>query len=174
MREHALSGEMLIAIVDAYAHMLEPGTLKSTAAIDAHAQAVQGTVFRAAAQILAGCTAAPVADLLAAAGQSYGRVQLLRALPHLVSKGRNPFGNGDVGAFAPPLLKQAKAELSRARQLATAAPATILPAILPLALVEPYLAALEGVGSHVADQRADISPITRVWRLLKASTLARV
>jgi len=46
--------------------------------------------------------------------------------------------------------------------------------LLPLALVEPYLAALEGVGSHVADQRADISPITRVWRLLKASTLGRV
>jgi len=174
MREHALSDEMLIEIVDAYAHMLEAGTLTSTAAIDAHAKAAQGAMFRAAAQILGSPTAAPVADLLAAAAQSYGRVDLLRALPLLVSKGRNPFGNSDAGAFAPSLLKQAKAELSRARQLATAAPATILPAILPLALVEPYLAALEGVGSHVADQRADISPITRVWRLLKASTLGRV
>lgn len=173
MREQALSGEMLFEMVDAYAHMLEPGTLTSTAAIDAHAKAAQGTVFDAAAQILASSTAAPVADLLAAAAQSYGRVQLLLVLPLLVSKGRNPFGKGDVAAFAPPLLKQAKAELARARQLATVAPATILPAILPLALVEPYLAALEGVGSHVADQRVDISPVTRVWRLLKASTLGR-
>jgi 15-cis-phytoene synthase len=72
------------------------------------------------------------------------------------------------------LLRKARAKLAEARQLATSAPSSIRPAILPVALVEPYLAALEGVGSHVADQRADISPITRVWRLLKASTLGRV
>lgn len=174
MREHALRSEMLIEIVDAYAHMLEADTLTTTAAIDAHAEATQGTAFRAAAQILGSATTAPVPDLLAAAAQSYGRVQLLRALPLLVSKERNPFGDADVAAFAQPLLKQAKAELTKARQLATAAPATILPAILPLALVEPYLTALEGIGSHVAEQRADISPVTRVWRLLKASALGRV
>jgi phytoene synthase len=174
MRAHALPDEMLIEIVDAYTHMLEAGTMATAAAIDAHAEAAQGNAFRAAAQILGSATTAPVPDLLAAAAQSYGRLQLLRALPLLVSKGRNPFGDADAAAFAQPLLQQAKAELTKARQLATAAPATILPAILPLALVEPYLAALEGIGSHVADQRADISPITRVWRLLKASTLGRV
>jgi 15-cis-phytoene synthase len=174
MREHALTGEMLIEIVDAYARMLEAGTMTTTEAIDAHVEAAQGAAFQAAAQILGSAATAPVAALLAAAAQSYGRVQLLRTLPLLVSKGRNPFGDADVAASAQPLLKHARVELARARQLATAAPATILPAILPLALVEPYLAALEGVGSHVADQRADISPLTRVWRLLKASTLGRV
>ena len=173
MREHALSGEVLIEIIDAYAHMLEAGTMTTTAAIEAHIEATQGVVFRAAGQVL-GSAAAPVGSMLAAAAQSYGRVQLLRALPLLVSKGRNPFGDADIAASVQSLLTQAKAELAKARQLATAAPATILPAILPLALVEPYLAALEGVGSHVAGQRADISPITRVWRLLKASTLGRV
>ena len=101
-------------------------------------------------------------------------MQVLRALPALVAKGRNPFGDADVAALAPPLLRQAKAELARARQLATAAPATILPVILPLALLEPYLAALEDLGSHVADRRADISALTRAWRLLKASALGRV
>ncbi len=174
MREHTLSGEMLIEMVDAYAHMLETGTMTTTAAIEAHVAATQGTAFRAAAQILGSAATAPVAALLAAAAQSYGRVQLLRALPLLVSKGRNPFGDTDVAASVQPLLRQAKAELAKARQLATAAPAAILPAIIPLALVEPYLAALEGIGSHVAEQRADISPLTRVWRLLKASALGRV
>ena len=175
MREHALPSEMLIKIIDAYADMLEAGTTTTTAAIEAHIEATQGTVFRAAAQILGSTGAAPVASLLAAAAQCYGRVQLLCVLPLLVSKGRNPFGDGRHGriraAVADASQSRARAE---ARQLATAAPATILPAILPLALVEPYLAALEGVGSHVADQRAEISPLTRVWRLLKASALGRV
>jgi phytoene synthase len=174
MREHALPSEMLIKIIDAYADMLEAGTTTTTAAIEAHIEATQGTVFRAAAQILGNTGAAPVASLLAAAAQCYGRAQLLCVLPLLVSKGRNPFGDADMAASVQPLLTQAKAELVKARQLATAAPATILPAILPLALVEPYLAALEGVGSHVADQRAEISPLMRIWRLLKASALGRV
>ena len=82
--------------------------------------------------------------LLRAAGQAYGRVQLLRALPLLIGKGRNPFGDGDVARDpCRRCCSKPRSELAQARQLATAAPATMLPAILPLALVEPYLAALE-------------------------------
>jgi phytoene synthase len=172
-RAHALPADKLVGMIDAYGQELETGALTTGAAVDAHATATQGAMLLLAAQI-AGCAAPATHPLLHAAGQAEGRVRILRALPALVGKGRNPFGDADVAALTPPLLRQARDELARARQLATAAPATILPAILPLALLEPYLAALEVLGSHVAEQRADISALTRVWRLLKASALGRV
>jgi phytoene synthase len=165
--------DMLMGMIDAYEGTLETGTLASATAIDAYASATQGAAFSLAAQILgnAGSAASP---LLRAAGQAYGRVQLLRALPLLIGMGRNPFGDGDVDTIVPSLLRQARSEFAQARQLATAAPATMLYAILPVALLEPYLAALEKLGSHVAVERADISALTRAWRLLTASALGRV
>jgi phytoene synthase len=173
MRAHRLPADMLMGIIDAYEGGLEAGTLTNTAAIDAYASATQGAAFSLAAQILgnAGLGASP---LLRSTGQAYGRVQLLRALPALIGLGRNPFGDGDVDAIVPALLQQARSALAQARQLATAAPATMLYAILPVALLEPYLAALEKLGPHVTDERADISALTRTWRLLKASALGRV
>ena len=173
VRAYTLPVDTLVAMIDAHGLLLEAGALTAGTAVDAHAAATQGAMLLLAAQIV-GCANPATYPLLHAAGQAEGRVQVLRALPALIAKGRNPFGDADVAALAPPLLRQAKAELARARQLATAAPATILPAILPLALLEPYLAALEDLGSHVAERRADISALTRVWRLLKASALGRV
>ena len=172
-RAHALPIGKLVEMIDAYEMVLDTGALTTGAAVEAQAAATQGAAFLLAAKI-AGCADVSTHPLLRAAGQAQGRVQILRALPALVAKGRNPFGDADVAALAATLLRQAGAEFVRARQLATAAPATILPAILPLALLEPYLAALEDVGSHVANRRADISALTRVWRLLKANALGRV
>jgi phytoene synthase len=172
-RALGLSNDMLIAMIDAYERELEAGSLATTAGMDAHAAATQGTAFHLAAQILGN---RPTTDdpLLHAAGQAWGRVQVLRALPALASKGRNPFGDADIAALLPPLLEQAGSELAKARQLATAAPATMRPAILPLALLEPYLAALQDLGPRVAVERADIPALTRAWQLLKASALGRV
>jgi 15-cis-phytoene synthase len=173
MRAHRLPVHMLMEIIDVYERGLEAGTLTNTAAIDAYASATQGAAFSLAAQIL-GNLGSGASPLLRAAGQAYGRVQLLRALPALIRLGRNPFGDGDVDTIVPSLLQQARSELVQARQLATVAPATMLYAILPVALLEPYLAALEKLGPHVADERADISALTRAWRLLKASALGRI
>jgi phytoene synthase len=164
---------MLIAMIDAYERELEAGSTSTAAEMDAHAAATQGTAFLLAAQIL-GNSPTTADPLLRAAGQAWGRVQLLRALPTLARKGRNPFGDADIAALVPPLLRQAEGEFVKARQLATAAPATMRPAILPLALLEPYLAALQDLGPHVARERADIPALTRAWRLLKASALGRV
>jgi phytoene synthase len=173
VRAHGLSTDMLIAMIDAYERELEAGSTSTAAEMDAHAAATQGTAFLLAAQIL-GNSPTTADPLLRAAGQAWGCVQLLRALPALASKGRNPFGNADVAVLLPPLLRQAESELAKARQHATAAPATMRPAILPLALLEPYLAALQDLGPHVARERADIPALTRAWRLLKASALGRV
>jgi phytoene synthase len=103
-------------------------------------------------------------------------VQLLRTLPDLLAKGRNPFGgdaNPDWSVQLEPLLAQARASLSELRRLAELAPATILPAILPAALVEPYLAALENLGRHIVLEQASISPLSRMWRIFQASWRGR-
>ncbi len=173
VRAQALPVDKFVGMIDAYGKLLEAGALTTGAAVDAHAEATEGAMYLLAAKI-AGRADPAAQPLLHSAGQADGRVRILRALPALVAKGRNPFGDAEVAALVPPLLRQAEAELARARQLATGAPATILPVILPLALLEPYLAALEDLGSHVADRRADISALTRVWRLLKARALGRV
>ena len=177
MRQHALPELAVLSLIDAYSPSLVPGSLAAPGAVDAYADATQRAAFRLAAQILGVPDGAAAEHYLAAAAQSCGRVQLLRSLPALVKRGRNPLGEdaaADWAAAVQPLLAEARAWLEEARQRASAAPATIRPALLPLALVEPYLAALERLGPNVAGQRAEISPLTRVWRLYKASALARV
>ena len=79
--------EMLVAMIDAYAHSSSPARLTHRAAVDAYADATQGAAFRLAAHILGVRDVAAAELMLAAAAQSYGRVQLLRALPALVSQG---------------------------------------------------------------------------------------
>jgi 15-cis-phytoene synthase len=177
MQKHALPRSSVLPLIDAYSHSLVPGSLAALGAVDAYADATQGAAFRLAAHILGVGDGAAAETYLAAAAQSYGRVQLLRSLPALVTKGRNPFGEeaaADLAAAVQPVLAEAKMWLTEARRRASAAPATIRPAVLPLALVEPYLAALERLGPNVASQRAEISPLTRVWRLYRAGTLSRV
>lgn len=164
-----------IAIIDAYEELLYPGSMNEPGAVDAFARASQGAAFRLAAHTL-GIPATQASPLVDAAAQSYGRVQLLRILPALLHKGHNPFGEGQAADWKPivaPLLAEASAELAEVRRLAPLAPATILQAILPVALVEPYLKALEGLGSRVAFEQATISPLSRVWRIYLAKRRRR-
>jgi phytoene synthase len=49
----------------------------------------------------------------------------------------------------------------------------IVPALLPLALIEPYLQALESPGHDPLSELADISPLARVWRLWRARQRGR-
>jgi 15-cis-phytoene synthase len=171
---HRLPGEEMEHMINAQEHLLEPGSLSAPGAIDGYAQAAHGSAFRLAAKIVGAPDDDRTQRLLYAAGISYGYVQLLRTLPALIARGRNPFGDADLQQTIPPLLRKARAKLAEARQLATSAPSSIRPAILPVALVEPYLAALESLGLRVASDRAEISPVARSWRLLKASVLGRL
>ncbi|MBZ0210649.1 MAG: squalene/phytoene synthase family protein [Hyphomicrobium sp.] len=165
-----LPEQELASIIDAYAQLLHPGALHDAGAVDAFADASQGAAFRLAARPLGNAETPASAALIAAAARAYGRVQLLRALPPLLSKGRNPLSDGatvDWDATLGPLLADTRACLTQARRSMALAPAT-MPAVLPAALVEPYLAALEGLGPNIACEQATISPLSRVWRILQA------
>ena len=163
------------SIIDAYEELLHPAALTHPGAVEAFCDAGQGAAFRLAAGVL-GCANEHAAAVINAAAQSYGRVQLLRTLPILLSKGHDPFGSGahvDWAQIASPLLAEARASLAEALRLAPLSSATMLQAILPVALVEPYLRALQGLGSKIAFEQATISPLSRVWRIWFAKRRGR-
>jgi phytoene synthase len=163
-----------LSIIDAYETLLQPGALADTAALDTFLDAGQGAAFRLAAHAL-GCAEGEFDGLMSAAAQSYGRVQLLRAMPLLLGKGHNPFqADADWSEIVQQVVVQARAQLSEARRLIPGTPVTLRTALLPVALVEPYLTALEKLGSRVASEQAEISPLSRVWRIYIARRRGRL
>jgi phytoene synthase len=179
---HDLPEALFHTILDARARDLDPHVPKTEPDLEKGLRDTEGAALQLAARILAADEDTGADDVLAAAAQAWGRVRLLRALPASLAKGRNPLPGEappapaavDWQEAARPVLAAARSWLKEARLRATVAPAAVLPAILPLALVEPYLAALERLGPNIARERADISPLTRVWRLWRASALGRV
>jgi phytoene synthase len=181
MARHALPRELFTTLLEARSRELLPEHLAGGQDLNAYLDDTDGAAFRLTARVLGAGEAGGADELLAAAGQAYGRIRLLRGLPAARARGRGlpggerlPDRPDDRPDGAWPLLDGAKAWLAEARRLIPAAPRGVVPAILPLALVEPYLAALERLGPDIARERADISPLTRVWRLWRASARGRV
>jgi len=182
IERHALPEDLLLSVIEARSRELDGRFPASKQVLEGYFREGEGAAFRLAARILGAGEGYEVDGVLAAAAQAYGRVRLLRSLPLNLAKGRSPLlirttsvtEIPDWAAAAAPVLAAAKAWLKEARDRAPTAPAALLPAILPLALVEPYLTALERLGPNIANTRADISPLTRVWRLWRANALGRV
>ncbi len=173
---HGLPAEVFSTLLDAHSRALDPGGAAAGAALDQYVDETDGAAFRLAASIL-GIPASDATDkLLLAAGQAYGRIQLLRAVP-LMLRARSRSSHvqlvNDWAAPVPAMLEGARGWLRDARLQSHISPAAI-PAVLPVALVEPYLTALERLGPERVRERADISPLTRVWRLWWASVRGKI
>ena len=160
IEQHALPDELLRGLIDARSQDLEPQRSQG-AGLTAYVDATDGAAFKLAARIL-NVDPQSVSELLFATAQSYGRARILR---NAARQGGGPTEQ---------LQGEARSWLGKARLLIKAAPPAILPAILPVALVEPYLAALEVSRPDSANARADISQLTRVWRLWRASVTGRI
>jgi phytoene synthase len=157
---HALPDELLRGLIDARSEDLEPQRPHEQG-LAAYVDGTDGAAFKLAARIL-NVDPQTASELLFAVAQAYGRARILRNAAR------------ESSADTAPLKEEAREWLGKARLLIKAAPPAILPAILPIALVEPYLAALEVSGPDSADARADISQLTRVWRLWRASVTGRI
>jgi phytoene synthase len=164
------------AMIDAYEDLLRPGALSAPGAVAAFCDAGQGSAFRMIARLLDPSVAVDT-PVMRAAAQCYGRTQLLRVLPALLHIGHDPLaGVSTEDSSLPdvaPLLLEARASYAEVRRLAPRASATIRQAILPVALVGPYLKALEGLGPKLAVEQATISPLGRVWRIYAAHRIGR-
>lgn len=162
-------------ILDACSGLLYPHSLTSGSAVAAFLDTTQGAAFRLSAGILGVADTASAAAMIEAAAQSYGRVQLLRLLPLMLSKGCSPFpAAADWQQTFGPMLAEARYWLAEARRREVVSPAALRPAVLPVALVEPYLRALETLGPRLSVEQAAISPLTRVWRIYRANRRGRL
>jgi 15-cis-phytoene synthase len=176
MARRALPVEPFLTLLDARSRALDPGFVADGAVLDRYLDETEGQAFRLAARILGVPAGEATDELLFAAGQAYGRAQLLRALPLMLqSRGSSSEGRlvNDWAVLAPTISKDARSWLQKARRLAHLAP-SVVAAMLPIALVEPYLTALQRVGPDLVRRRAEITPLTRVWRLWWASARGKI
>jgi phytoene synthase len=183
IRFRTLPEALFMSIIDARSRDLHPQAPLSSAAVHTYFNDTEGAAFQLAGHVLGVNEQPGVPELMSAAGQAYGRVRLLRSLPRVLANGRVPaplagvlrVSDDDGVAATAPMRDSVKRWLEEARRCVRAAPQAALPAILPLALVEPYLGALERQGPNLlVRETADILPLTRVWQLWRASVLGRI
>ncbi|ODA68737.1 All-trans-phytoene synthase [Methyloligella halotolerans] len=139
-----------------------------------------GQAFLLAAEFM-GCDAERATPAAMAAGRAYGLTGLMRAVTAHAARNRLylPVQNLQTSATqrllageADPaflglmseMRRQARAEFETAQPLIRSLPREAQAAFKPLALVEPYLDALEAIEDPMVSL-ADINPLRRLWRL---------
>jgi len=184
--ECKLSRPSLAGLIDARSFDVSVKIMPDTAALDDYLGKTAGALFKLTAEIgMAGGRAAEPRALdqaVRAAGIAYGLTGLMRTLPVHLSRGRVDIpedgllrhgtspaqllaGEASEGLteLLADLRETARGALKSARQHMAELPPVARPAFLPLALVDPYLSALQKVDP--LHQVADINPLTRLWRL---------
>ncbi len=192
MRRHRLASARLAAPLEAAETELaaEP---HAAVAFAAYLDDLATAHFRMVSSLLGAEGGGPAGggELIEAAGRAWAATQLALRLPYLAAMGRLPRLPGNdtvhddvagpvatlraaVAAAEVRLVASAREDLARARSLWRRASARERLPVLPLALIEPYLAALERPGRDPLREPADIAPLTRMVRLWLAKRLGRV
>ena len=188
---HDLPAPLLLGMIDAHASDLEAEPFPTEAALDAYLASSEGAQFALARRMLGGPAPTEPDAASEAAGRAYGLVRLLLGLPQTLAQGRSPLpgrqleraGIADLAAEADPvkiaaLMGSLYAEVLRnfgaARQHVANLPRPLRIAFLPLALVRPYLRALERPGRDSLREVAEIAPLRRIWAIARAHWLSRM
>ena len=188
---HALPVPLLLGMIDAHASDLEAEPFATEAALDRYLAGSEAAQFNLATRFTGGSEGPHLEAASAAAGRSYGLVRLLLGLPHALAQGRLPLprarleragiddipGQPDpakIAAWMTSLSGEVRANLEAARQHVAKLPRPARVAFLPLALVEPYLRALERPGRNPLRDLAEIAPLQRIWRIASAHWLRRM
>jgi 15-cis-phytoene synthase len=193
MARHHLPTPLLLGMIDAHGSDLQPEPFATEDALGAYLAGSESAQFTLAAHVLG--EAAPARPDLeaasAAAGHAYGPVRLLLGLPHALARGFSPVPRSrleqaaiaDLASESDPakiaaVIQGLHAEVLRnleaARQHVANLPRPTRIAFLPLALVEPYLRALEKPGQNPLRDLAEIAPLRRIWRIGRAHWLGRM
>ena len=186
VRECKLSQPSLAGLIDARRFDVSVKIMPDTAALDDYLGNTAGALFNLASEVcMAGGRAVDpraLDEAVRAAGIAYGLTGLMRALPVHARRGRVDIPEDGLlrhGTSPAQLLageesegltelladlrETARSALKSARQHVAELPPAARPAFLPLALVDPYLSALQKIDP--LHQVADINPLTRLWRL---------
>lgn len=140
------------------------------------------TLFAFSSKILGGSESASNAELIDHCAQAYGLAQLALKLPYELAARRLPVPLSYLSDAAEPdwrvvvgkLAERARSHLVHARPAYSSAPDAVKSALLPAALVEPYLRVVSRTGHDPAHDLAGIAPLTRAWRLAKCYALGRI
>lgn len=192
VRRHGLPVAEFERVIDAHASRLHADTPADDSALAVYLAGAEATLFQLSWRVLASPQQHDPPDVLTAAAQAYGTARMLLELPAHLAEGRTLIPEsrlaaagvtleqlraGTAGAAGEMLLRGLTAgvrhQLNTVRGALRDSAAPVRLSLLPLALVEPYLRALERVGS---DPRSveDVAPFTRVWRLWIAHRLGRL
>ena len=143
---------------------------------------IEGVPFRFSCAICgdAGADEAALDD----AALAYGAARLGLDIPYALARGRMPLpvsaletesGNGaDYSNAIRVLNEMTQSPLARLRKRFSGLSRAQKCAILPVALVEPYLRALERPDHDTAHDIAGVAPLTRIWCLLRAHVTNRI
>lgn len=190
---HDLPTAQIAGLIDAHAARLDHRAPADDIELASYLARTEGVQFGLAWRVLAGPASASGTppQALAIAAEAYGTARLLLELPGQLAESRtliptsrlaaagitpDALRAGTAGDSGSRLLRQLAADTRRrlndVRPLYRQASEPLRTALLPVALIEPYLKALERAGD---DPRRieDIAPLTRVWRLWVAHRLGR-
>jgi 15-cis-phytoene synthase len=179
LRRRKLGPETLDPLIDARRFDVLERIMPDTLSLMRYLDETAGALFALAAAFL-GAAAKPTEKAAKQAGRSYGLTGLMRALAFHASQQRLYLPASDIpdgaaerllqGETDPAVLglltgmrHEARTALAEARPAIRALPAPAQAAFQPLALVEPYLDALER--AEPLAPRPTINPVYRLWRL---------
>ncbi|MBR2535937.1 MAG: squalene/phytoene synthase family protein [Hyphomicrobium sp.] len=170
---HELSQSALDDFFDASAHALFPNPPDDDAQLALSIRMTEGTLFTFAATILGLRDTAADAGLIDHAAQAYGRAQLALDLPYVLAANRLPVPlsaisnaeDPDWRAVIASLAATSGSHLAHVRSAYSTAPTPVKSALMPVALVEPYLRVVSRANHDPARDIAGVTPLTRTWRL---------
>lgn len=174
---------LLMGFIDAQTTKLHDEPITDDQALTAHLAKTEGALFELALRITGRRDEVAQAAALAA-GQAYGLARLLVELPALWAQGKVLIPVTRLSAagltlaqvqagLAPDriapvlagLAAEARRHLAEARRLSAGMSRAQRDALLPLAVVEPYLCAFERGRRDPLREPLDIAPLSRVWAL---------
>lgn len=191
-RRRRLDPALLILPIEGYGRELYEDGVEDARALDDYVDETEGAAIRLALSILGGGSVNSAARCGENAARALALTRLALTLPQhlahgrlpipaeLLSRVRDPRGCGvddarrAVRTLMSELASDARAAVARLRVDGPELDAGYLDAVLPVALVEPYLAAALKPGRDVLASVADISPLSRVVRLWFAHWRRRV
>jgi phytoene synthase len=183
---HGISGERLVALIDAHGFDLYDDPMATLAELEVYAEKSQGTLLAAAVEILGGAArigvalirhasiAMTFADILSRFGRDAARRQLYVPLDVLERHGANRedifagVGGKPLRAALAEMRHHAREHLAAAQAAFDPTEGVALPALLPLALVGPALRRMERRG-HDPFHATPIPPWRRQWLMWRAA-----
>jgi 15-cis-phytoene synthase len=178
---HKLSQDAIHGLLDANVHGLYGGAPPSVAALQQDLILREAAAFQFAAHILGAAPGRDNAGMCDDAGLAYGLARLGRHVPYALAFGREPLppqwtvdSQSEMRAAVVHLATLSRACLERVKGGWHDASMELKSALLPVALVEPYLRVLEKPGHDAAHDVADVAPLVRVGRIALAHFRGRL